>query len=200
MLSKVDSDEKVFELTLSIVIIFYSMVIIMSSFSPGNVYMSEEMRRLMSINMDYSIGLETLKIIINNLLVYLSMFLSAKLVSSLKKSEDLSKSKSNFLATTIIVFYIVFFALQGFRVGIGLNSSIYNNYWFSFYTLVFPHGLFEMAGFALASSASFYYFFEELSKEYFIKLTKVGALIIIMSGVLETTLTPWIFKSLLTVT
>lgn len=171
---------------------FFALILTMSLLSPPAGIMSNGFKMEFAKAMHPFINSQTLYIIVNNLLVGLAMFLSSKIVLSLSKGSTIKEI--HMLSIIIIGFYMFYFALQGIRVGVDLNSNIYINYWFSFFTLIFPHGIFELTGFALISSTSYFYHIGQLNKNQLIKMVIIASLIIVFAGLLETTLTPFIFK------
>lgn len=168
---------------------------------PGaSIQYSEEIKVAVAQGLKPVINLSTLVIIINNLLVGASLYISSRLIFNLNKNNSLDQSGIRLLKKLAITFYIVYFVILGVRVGISIKGSTYNSYWFSLLTLIMPHGLLEVTGFALVSATSLSYYTEKLSKTEFLRLIKVAATIIIIAGIVETTLTPFVFSKFALIT
>lgn len=187
---------EVIKLTTIISLSFYISIILMYFIPLDSMYYPRETMIYVAQKMNPIINSETLYIIAKNLLVGFSLYFSSKIIFNLNRNNTLDDSKFKALRKSAILFHLVYFVLLGIRVGVSIKGSIFNNYWFSLLTLIMPHGILEITGLALVSATSLKYFLEGINKEEFINLSKLSAGIIIVAGIVETTLTPFIFSKL----
>ena len=140
----------------------------------------------------------TLSIILNNLFVVFALWLFSAVPKWVYRRRPRRLGDKKKLVSIIYIIYILYFIKEGVRVGLNLLGWNYTSYGFALLTLILPHGIVEIGAFALTGALAFNWATSlnrfELPK---IRSFIVPIILIIFSGVLETTLTPYIFKTFL---
>ena len=189
--------------------VFYSpfvvinLVFILLSLNVEVVELNALIKKTWQETMTSAIDITTLGIIVNNLFVaaYLWVLPIYLMWIAFKNARSL-KEKQNMLKLVYFV-YLSYFIKETLTVSLSLFGFQRLNvtYLYSFLTLIMPHGLTEIGALALTAAFATQWMsslinkdkFELPPKEFFL----IPATLIIFSGILETTLTPFLFRSFL---
>lgn len=141
----------------------------------------------------------TLEIILNNVFVMFALWLFSVIPAWLFYRRPRSPGDEEMLARIVYIAYILYFIKEGIRIGLELLDFHYTSYIFSLLTLILPHGIIEMGALALTGAFALDWAtnlgngFRFPKRKYFI----IPTFLIVFSGILETTLTPYVFRSFL---
>lgn len=189
------SDKKISNFAFLLIFSFLLPLIIISFFSSPPIELDAAYKSMWAEGMISEVSSETFSIIINNLFVAFVMCLFSIIPFLLfgKKYENHKDFKHIIIFVTIA--YILYFTKEGVRAGLGLLDFSQTSYAFGVFVLTLPHGLLEIAGFAIAGSAIFHFFKNEISSSEITRYLILSIFMIITAGVLETTLTPYLFRT-----
>lgn len=188
-------NRKVITFSLILIVCFLTPLLLTSIFSFTPIEVGETYKAMWIEGMPSYINVETLGIIINNTMVILIMCLFSiipfTLYNNEKREEEEDFKKVVWLVT---IAYALYFAKEGLRAGLGLLDFPYVSYSFGVFILTLPHGIIEITGFAIASSATFKYYKSEINKKIMYQYLLFAVVLIMVAGLLETTLTPYLFR------
>lgn len=156
--------------------------------------MNDVFRTNWAESMSSYINGETISIIINNLMVMLVMCLFTIIPFFVFNMKERKYKDLRQMITLIFIAYMLYFLKEGFRAGIGLLSFPHKSYLFGVFILTLPHGIIEITGFAIAASAIFNYFMKNIGRDTVYRYLMLAVSLILVAGVLETTLTPFLFR------
>lgn len=176
-------------------IILFSFALVPSEVQSLNPTFVESWKEEISPFVNYV----TLEIILNNLFVVLVLWLFSIIPAWVYYKRPRNPEDEKRLIRTIYTAYTLYFIKEGIRNGLLILSFNYTPYIFTLITLILPHGVAEIGAFALTADISLEWV-RGLSGEFKapkIKHLTVPIILVVLSGILETTLTPYIFKTLL---
>lgn len=189
------STKRIMGLTMALILSFLAPLILISFWATPPLEMTNQYRNMWAEGVPSYLNAETLGIILNNLFVMFVMCLFSILPFKIyyrKEREDKDFKQAVCLITGS---YCMYFIKEGARAGFGLLSFPYATYWFGVIILVFPHGIIEIGGFALTASTMLEYYKTRDIKVLWYLL--ISVILIIIAGVFETTLTPYLFRTFL---
>lgn len=146
-----------------------------------------------------SINYMTLEIVLNNLFVILALWLFSLIpIWMFYRKPRTPGDKERFIRFIYIV-YILYFAKEGIRIGLDILGFSYTPYIFTLLTLILPHGITEIGAFALTGAFALNWAksLDKSFKKPHPKHLIASTFLVIFSGILETTLTPYVFKTFL---
>lgn len=156
--------------------------------------------------MEVGIGSQTLYILLNNVFIGLIIWSAVAVIHLLIYERNSNKTQVLEKRTFTLAYAIclIFFLKEGMRIGItilDLYNSLNLPYFVTLATLVMPHAIFEFMGFIMMAIFALYWLKEQLERKEG-GLTPPKALAVILpivligvSAVLETTVTPMIFSN-----
>jgi uncharacterized membrane protein SpoIIM required for sporulation len=149
-------------------------------------------------------GLSAVHIIINNSAIIVLFWVLAVFPLWISFKKKRSEKQKALIAVTASLGYLIFFTKESFRLSIILLSfqdTFGVPFLSSLLTNVLPHGVVELGSFILAAAWAVRWLAQQTAREKFIfpniKHIAVPLASIIIAGLLETSLTPYLFKSFL---
>ena len=191
-------NKKIITFSLILIASFLTPLLLISTLSSEPMELGEAYKNMWAEGMTSYVNGETLGIIVNNLMVILIMCLFSIIPFTLYNRGEREEIDFKKVVWLVTIAYILYFIKEGMRAGLGLLNFPYASYFFGVFVLTLPHGIIEIIGFAIASSATLLYYKSEKSEVdkkvmYYYLLIAVG--LILIAGLLETTLTPYLFRT-----
>lgn len=153
-----------------------------------------------------SIDKSTFSIIVTNIVVSLSLWLVVTMLLYIcyRRKRDNETYSNKFIINMGIICFVFFFCKEGFRLVyhvVDFSNSMNFSYIFSMIGLILPHGIIEFTAFILAAVFSLNWL-DKCLNDSKISVPKVSNLLIpicilLIAGVIETTLTPMVFENLI---
>lgn len=190
-------NRKVITFSLILIACFLTPLLLTSIFSSTPIEVGETYKAMWIEGMPSYINVETLGIIINNTMVILIMYLFSIIPFTLYNNEEREEEDFKKVVWLVTIAYALYFAKEGLRIGLGLLDFPYVSYSFGVFILTLPHGIIEVTGFAIASASIFKYYKSEINKKVMYQYLLFAIGLIVVAGLLETTLTPYLFRSFL---
>ena len=167
--------------------------------TPQQKFMFSHMAETMPPIVDIS----TLEIIVINSFVALCLWFSVLLIYYFFHKRQEGKYQYKFILYLAIFCNAFFYIKEGLRMGYTVYSfseSMGIPYASSFLTLIFPHLIPEFTAFIITSILSMQWISEKMKygkTNVSLKLFLIPFVILIFAGIVETTLTPFVFRSYL---
>lgn len=174
------------------------------------LHLETEQERLyfqsLSEAMETTIGTQTLQILLNNVLIGVIIWSAVGIIYLMMYEKNKNKTPALEGKTFKLAYAVclIFFLKEGLRIGftiLDLYHSVNLPYFVTLTTLVLPHAIFEFMGFIMVALFSLFWLKEQMArKEGGLTPPKVLAvfmpiLLIAVSAVFETAVTPVIFSN-----
>ena len=187
-------NKKIITFSLILIACFLTPLLLTSIFSSTPIEVGETYKAMWIEGMPSYVNIETVEIIINNTMVILIMCLFSIIPFTLYNNKERKTGDLKRVVWLVTVAYALYFAKEGIRAGLGLLDFPYVSYLFGVFILTLPHGIIEITGFAIASSATLSYHKSEIDKKVMYQYLLLAVGLIVVAGLLETTLTPYLFR------
>lgn len=145
----------------------------------------------------------TLEILIINSIVMLCLWLISFLIYIVFYKRKEIKYKPIHVMYVALFCNAFFYLKEGVKMGYTIyefSKSFGLPYFFSFFTLILPHLIFEFTAFIMASAISLKWLYDKISSKTSkinYKLISFSILVLLIAAIVETTLTPYLFTTYL---